>query len=136
MAVKLLGRNELNVFFDKIQPRFHIGKQVEQFVPQSGQWSGQAAGQLRQGNVQFAFAVGVDHAQHGFRLRQIQSPREKRTHGELARFGHASARRTDRRQGRLQQRWRADGVQFGSRLSRVASAAGPQVEIARQLANG
>ena len=76
-------------------------------------------------------AARIDHAQHGFGLRQIDPPRQKRSQRELARLGQPRARRANGRQHGLQQRRRAERVQLGHRLARVAAIRRPNKQIAR-----
>ena len=48
---QLVTRDELDVFFDEIEPRFEMREQFEQLVAQPNQWSAQTAGKLRDGDV-------------------------------------------------------------------------------------
>jgi hypothetical protein len=75
--------------------------------------------------LQLALAVGIDHAKHGFGLRQVDAAGQKRAEGEFARFGDPGAGRADGGQSGGDQRRRAERVNFRGDLPRVAALGGP-----------
>jgi hypothetical protein len=78
-----------------------MGEQFEKFVAESVKRIGQSAGQLAQEGVKLSRIGGVDHAQDGFGLREIDSAGEKGSQGEFARLGQSGAGRAKRFQQRL-----------------------------------
>ena len=91
---------------------------------------GESAGQLPQGDVQFVRIVGIDHAQHGFRLGQINSAGQKRPQRELPWPCQTGARGAERPQNGLQQGGRAERMNLDHRLAGVASPVRPRVGVA------
>ena len=125
-------RDERQVLVGEIEPGLEVAEQVQQGVAEPVQRPGQPAGQLRQGDVEFVRVGGVDHAEHGFGLRQVDPAGEKRPQRELARLGQSRPGRAALTHDGLQQRRRADRVQFGDRPARVAATGRPEVQFGRQ----
>lgn len=71
------------LFFDEVESGFQVGKQPEQISSQPMQWRRKTAGKLLQGIVQSIRIARIDHAEHRFSLRQIQSAREEGSQREF-----------------------------------------------------
>ena len=82
--------------------------------------------------LQFARVLGVDHTQHSFGLGEIEPAGQECPQGEFARLGQPCTALTQTRERRVQQRRRADRVQFGRGLAGVAAAGGPQIQMTRE----
>ena len=78
--------------------------------------------------------LGVDHAEHGFGLREIEPAGQERAEREFARLGEPGAGAADGFENRTQQRRRAERVELGDRLARVAAIGRPEEEVAGQRA--
>ena len=80
------GIHKRQLFIGKIQSRLQFGQQLQKFAAQLHQRPAQAAGQLGQRRVELLAIGGLDHAQHRFRLGQIDPPGEERPQRKLAGF--------------------------------------------------
>ena len=76
-------------------------------VAQEPQGGSQPAGKLLQRGVEFRGSGGVDYAQYGLGLRQVDSPGEKCAERKLTRLGRSCAAGADGPLDGFQQRWRA-----------------------------
>ena len=81
---QLPRRKRRGVFFGEIEIGLQVGQQVEQFVAKLVERPSQPAGELRQGRAELSGIGGVDDAQNGFRLGEVDASGEKGAEGELA----------------------------------------------------
>jgi hypothetical protein len=136
LTLQLRGGDELDVLVDEIQAGFELCQQVQQLAPHPMQRSGQAAGQLPEGDIKLGPAARVNDRQHGFGLRQIQTPGQEGSQREFSGPGQPSARGAHGPQRRVQHGRRTHRMQLGQRLTRIASRPGPEVQIAGDVAQG
>ena len=107
---QFLGGDELDVFLDEIETGFELGEQRERVRRGVGAAAGPGCRPVGSMAVcKFVGAVGVDHAEHRFGLRQIESAGEKGAEREFARLGEARA-------------GAADGVEHGAQAAAASRA--------------
>ena len=127
-----LGRDELDVFFHEIEPGFEMRQQIQQRVAQPIERSGQATGQLlerrskllvrRASMTPSTASAWVRSSRPARNARSVNSP------GSASRAPAAQTVRSTRRQ----QRRRAERVDFGGVLPRVAARSGQRYTSASQ----
>ena len=109
-----------------------MGEQFEQLLPQVTERLGKSARELAERGLQRLTVGGVDHSQHGLGLGEIEPTSEKGPQREFAGLGNPGTVAAESGHGQFQERWRAYGMQFGTRLPRIAVLARPQEQVARQ----
>ena len=114
LRIRLL--EEVDFFLGKIQRGLDQHAQVDQRVAQRVDLARELAGQGPAGAARRGLGARIDQVGDGFGLRQVDLVVEEGALGELARLGHAQARRGARfqaaRQQQLQHHRPAVGLQF------------------------
>ena len=77
------GLDELNLFLGKIEAGFQLGEQIEQLAPQMCSGPARPPASCSSA-LQLRVSGSIDHAQHGFGLREIDPAGQKSPQRELA----------------------------------------------------
>ena len=83
----------MDVFVDEIESGFHIGTKIQQSIAHLAKARRQTSRQLSEGDVELPPVDGIDHAENGLSLRQIQTPGQERAQRKLTRLCQPSTRR-------------------------------------------
>ena len=84
-------RDEVNVFFRKVQSGFHQHAQVRELRQQGGNFLRKLARQRARGRARGGFGAGINQVGNGLGLRQVDFVVQKSPLRELARLGRAQA---------------------------------------------
>src|SRR5205085_12025561 len=77
LPLELRRGDEFDVLLSKVEARLQVRQQVQQLLPERSQRPGQSARELRERRIQPTTIFGIDDAQHGFGLRQIEPSSQK-----------------------------------------------------------
>ena len=89
---ELAARNRVDVgFVDEIETRFEMGQGVEPSIAHLVERRGQSAGELAQSRLELGGIGGLDDAQDGLGLGQVDPAGQERAQRELTRLGEAGA---------------------------------------------
>ena len=64
----LVGRNELDILLDEVEPGFEVAKNVEKRFAEGAESARKVPGELLERRLEFAVGTGVDRAKYRFRL--------------------------------------------------------------------
>ena len=125
-----------NIFVDEVQSGLDIRTEVQQSLSRGLKSRRQTSRQLGEGDIELSPVGGIDHAQDGFGLSQVEASGQEGPQGEFTRLRQSSPGLTQGPQSRLQQRWRSQQVDLGGRLPGITARAGPEIEQAGDPRDG
>jgi hypothetical protein len=82
---------KIEFFVGEIEPRFALGAQMIDSVPEVIEPGAEGTCELAFGEVHGAFAAGVYQIGDGFRLSEVEFAVDEGSEGELSGFSHAAA---------------------------------------------
>ena len=105
-----------------------MSEQIEQLIAEFRELPRQAAGELGERGLQLRCVAGFDDTQDGFRLREIETTREKSSQRKFTGPGEAGAVLAQGSNRQVEEGRRSGKIEFRERLARVTACGRPEVE--------
>jgi hypothetical protein len=123
--------DEFDVFIDEVEASFEVADKSDEVFAEFLQAAGDATAELPEGQLKFFVIGGLDDAEDGFGLEQIDASMQEGTEREFAAPCHSYTVLEEFFEHGFEDGFTAGNVEFGEDFSGEAAASGPEAQGGR-----